>query len=60
MKAAWILYILIFFNGNLKVEMHEYNTEEKCEQEKIRIAQEVKEVYGIKNVELHCILTLER
>ena len=52
MKAAWILYILIFFNGNPKVEMHEYNTEEKCEQEKIRIAQEVKEVYGLKKMKM--------
>jgi len=50
--------MLIFFNGEPKLEIKEYDTEQECEQEKIRITQEVKEVYNI-DVEAHCLYTLQ-
>ena len=55
MKIVWLLYILVSFNGDPKVETYEYNTEEKCEEEKIRIKKEFKEVYNLNNIEIHCI-----
>jgi len=59
MKTVWLLYILISFNGDPKLEIRKYDTEVECEQEKIRIAQEVKEVYDVENTQLHCIRILE-
>ena len=55
MKTIWLLYILVYFNGEPKLETYEYNTEQKCEQEKARVIQEVKEVYDIRDVQVHCI-----
>tara|TARA_R100000656_G_scaffold62733_1_gene48290 strand:- start:4338 stop:4520 length:183 start_codon:yes stop_codon:yes gene_type:complete len=60
MKTVWLLYILISFNGDPKLEIRKYDTEGECEQEKIRITQEVKEVYAVENTQLHCIRILER
>ena len=57
MKTIWLLYILISFNGEPKLEIKEYDTEQECEQEKVRVTQEVKEVYDIKDVQVHCILS---
>jgi len=56
MKTVWLLYILITFNGDPKLEVHEYATQKECEQEKMRVAEEIKQVYDIDNVQLHCIL----
>jgi len=55
MKTVWLLYILISFNGDPKLEIHEYVTEQECEQEKVRVIQEVKEVYNIEDAQVHCI-----
>ena len=60
MKTVWLLYILLSFNGDPKLEVKEYDTEKECEQEKIIILQEIKEVYDIENAQLHCIRILER
>jgi len=57
MKTIWLLYILISFNGAPQLEIKEYVTEQECEQEKARVTQEVKEVYDIKDVQVHCILS---
>jgi hypothetical protein len=57
MKTIWLLYILISFNGDPQLEIHEYVTEQECEQEKARVIQEVKEVYDIEDVQVHCILS---
>ena len=59
MKTIWLLYILISFNGDPKLETREYNTEQECEQEKVRVTQEVKEVYNIEDVQVHCILSAQ-
>jgi len=56
MKTVWLLYILIAFNGDPKLETREYDTEQECEQEKVRVIQEVKEVYDIGDAQVHCIL----
>ena len=53
MKTVWLLYILITFNGDPKLEVHEYTTQKECEQEKMRVAEEIKQVYDIDNVQLH-------
>ena len=58
MKIAWLLYILVYFNGNPKVEIREYTTEQKCEQEKVRVIKEIKEVYSI-DAEAHCLYTIQ-
>ena len=55
MKTIWLLYILISFNGDPKLETREYDTEEECIQEKVRVLQEVKEVYNIEDAQVHCI-----
>jgi len=55
MKTVWLLYILIAFNGDPKLEIREYNTEGECEQEKIRVTLEIKEVYGVQNAQLYCV-----
>jgi|TARA_R100000750_G_C2337527_1_gene92708 hypothetical protein len=55
MKTVWLLYILISFNGDPKLETREYDTEEECIQEKVRVLQEVKEVYNIEDAQVHCI-----
>jgi len=55
MKTVWLLYILIAFNGDPKLETREYDTEEECIQEKVRVLQEVKEVYNIEDAQVHCI-----
>ena len=55
MKTVWVFYMLIFFNGEPKLEIKEYDTEQECEQEKVRVIQEVKEVYDIRDVQVHCI-----
>ena len=59
MKTVWLLYILIAFNGDPQLETREYNTEQECEQEKVRVTQEVKEVYNIEDVQVHCILSAQ-
>ena len=41
MKTVWLLYILISFNGDPQLETREYDTEQECEQEKVRVIQEV-------------------
>ena len=41
MKTVWLLYILITFNGDPKLEVHEYTTQKECEQEKMRVAEEI-------------------
>ena len=56
MKTVWLLYILITFNGDPKLEVHEYTTQKECEQEKMRDAEEIKQDYDIDKVQLHCIL----
>ena len=58
MKTAWLLYILVYFNGNLKIELYEYTTEQQCEQEKERVIKEIKEVYNI-DAEAHCLYTIQ-
>jgi len=58
MKTVWVFYMLIFFNGDPKLEIKEYDTEQECEQEKVRIKQEIKEVYNI-DVEAHCLYTIQ-
>ena len=58
MKTVWVFYMLIFFNGESKLEIKEYATEQECEQEKVRIKQEIKEVYNI-DAEAHCLYTLQ-
>jgi len=55
MKTIWLLYMLVSFNGNPQLEVEEYNTEEECIQEKVRVLQEVKEVYNIEDAQVHCI-----
>jgi len=55
MKTVWLLYILISFNGDPQLETREYDTEQECEQEKVRVIQEVKEVYNIEDAQVHCI-----
>jgi hypothetical protein len=55
MKTIWLLYILVSFNGNSQLEVEEYDTEEECIQEKVRVLQEVKEVYNIEDAQVHCI-----
>ena len=59
MKTIWLLYILVSFNGNPQLEVKEYDTEEECIQEKVRVIQEVKEVYSIEDVQVHCVLTAQ-
>ena len=55
MKTVWLLYILVTFNGDPKIETHEYNTENKCKEEKVRIIKEFHEVYDLNNIEIHCV-----
>ena len=50
--------MLIFFNGEPKLEIKEYDTEQECEQEKVRIKQEIKEVYNI-DAEVNCLYTIQ-
>jgi len=59
MKTVWLLYILIAFNGDPKVEIHEYDTEEECIQEKVRVIKEIKEVYNIEDAQVHCIRSVK-
>ena len=59
MKTIWLLYILVSFNGDPKLETYEYNTEQECEQEKVRIIKEFKEVYNLKDFQVHCILSVK-
>ena len=59
MKTVWLLYILISFNGDPKLETREYDTEQECEQEKVRVIQEVKEVYNIEDAQVHCIRSVK-
>ena len=58
MKIAWLLYILVYFNGDPKLETREYITEQECEQEKVRVIKEIKEVYSI-DAEAHCLYTIQ-
>jgi len=58
MKTVWLLYMLIFFNGEPKLEIKEYTTEQECKQEKVRIIQEIKEVYNIDAV-VDCLYTIQ-
>jgi len=58
MKTIWLLYILVYFNGDPKLETREYITEEECIQEKVRVIQEIKEVYKI-DAEAHCLYTIQ-
>ena len=50
--------MLIFFNGEPKLEIKEYTTEQECKQEKVRIIQEIKEVYNI-DAEVVCLYTIQ-
>ena len=50
--------MLIFFNGEPKLEIKEYDTEQECKQEIVRVLKEVKEVYNI-DAEAHCLYTLQ-
>ena len=59
MKTIWLLYMLVSFNGNPQLEVEEYNTEEECIQEKVRVIQEVKEVYNIEDAQVHCIRSVK-
>ena len=56
MKTVWLLYILISFNGESKLEIKEYDTEQQCEQEKVRVIKEIKEVYNT-DAEVGCLHT---
>ena len=58
MKTAWLLYILVYFNDDPKIELYEYITEQQCEQEKERVIKEIKEVYKI-DAEAHCLYTIQ-
>jgi|TARA_R100000656_G_scaffold107845_1_gene79968 hypothetical protein len=58
MKTVWLLYILVSFNGNPKFEIYEYDIKQECEQEKVRVVQEIKEVYKI-DAEAHCLYTIQ-
>ena len=58
MKTVWVFYMLIFFNGEPKLEIKEYDTEQECEQERVRVLQEVKEVYNI-DAEVNCLYTIQ-
>ena len=58
MKTVWLFYILISFNGDPQLEIKEYDTEQECEQERVRVLQEVKEVYNI-DAEAHCLYTIQ-
>ena len=56
MKTVWLLYVLVAFNGDDKLNVYEYNiTENECETEKVRIIKEFEEVYDIYTVQLDCI-----
>ena len=59
MKTIWLLYILVSFNGNPQLEVEEYNTEEECIQEKVRVIKEIKEVYNIEDAQVHCIRSVK-
>ena len=53
MKTVWLLYVLVSFNGDDKLNVYEYNiTENECETEKVRIIKEFEEVYDIYTVQL--------
>jgi len=58
MKTAWLLYILVYFNDDPKIELYEYTTEQQCEQEKVRVIKEIKEVYNI-DAEARCLYTIQ-
>lgn len=58
MKTVWLLYILVSFNGNPKFEIYEYDIKQECEQEKVRVVQEIKEVYKI-DAEAYCLYTIQ-
>ena len=58
MKTVWLLYIHVYFNDDPKLELQEYNTKQECEQEKVRVIQEIKEVYNI-NAEVQCLYTIQ-
>jgi len=60
MKAVWLLYILVSFNGDPQLGIEEYDTEQECIQEKARVLKEIKEVYNIKDAQVHCILSARR
>ena len=60
MKTIWLLYMLVAFNGDPKLEVKEYDTEEECQKEKERVLDEIKEVYSIDNAQIHCILSAKR
>ena len=53
MKAVWLLYILVSFNGDPQLGIEEYDTEQECIQEKARVLKEIKEVYNIKDAQVH-------
>ena len=59
MKTIWLLYILVSFNGNPQLEVEEYDTEEECIQEKVRVIKEIKEVYNIEDAQVHCIRSVK-
>ena len=59
MKTIWLLYILVSFNGNPQLEVKEYDTEEECREEKVRVIEEIKEVYNIEDAQVHCIRSVK-
>jgi len=58
MKTIWLLYILVSFNGNPQLEVKEYDTEEECREEKVRVLEEIKEVYNL-DAEAQCLYTIQ-
>ena len=58
MKTIWLLYILVSFNGNPQLEVKEYDTEEECREEKVRVIKEIKEVYNL-DAEVQCLYTIQ-
>ena len=55
MESAWLLYILVFFNGEPNLEILKYPTYEKCESESVRVKEELEQVYDMKDSQIYCI-----
>ena len=55
MKTVWLLYVLVAFNGDDKLNVYEYTTENECKTEKVRITKEFEEVYDTYTAQLDCI-----
>ncbi len=55
MESAWLLYILVVFNGEPNLEIRKHPTYEKCESERVRIIDELEQVYDMKDSNIYCI-----